>query len=74
MSSGANAPWDRASYLRRNFAEARDIELDLAAILSNAGSKEILRTYGYSDREQPPSHPGVGVVFRSGAKAFCMFS
>jgi hypothetical protein len=44
-------------------------ELYLAALLTNAASNEIARAYGYRDRPTPAMHPGVGVEFRSGARA-----
>ncbi|WP_052852343.1 hypothetical protein [Streptomyces avicenniae] len=54
-------------------AEPRQVEAYLAAVLTNTGHPEILRAYAYGDREQPPKHAGVGVVFHSGAKVYCLF-
>ncbi|MFJ5967867.1 hypothetical protein [Streptomyces sp. NPDC093060] len=42
----------------------------LAAALTNAGCDEIERAYPYPDTNK---HPGMGVVFHNGAKAFCLF-
>ncbi|WP_059005875.1 hypothetical protein [Streptomyces specialis] len=51
-----------------------DLEPYLAALLTNAGSPEIVRCRGYSDgREQSPTVPGVRVDFWSGARAFLPF-
>ncbi|SOD58184.1 hypothetical protein SAMN06297387_10123 [Streptomyces zhaozhouensis] len=49
------------------------VERYLAALLTNAGSAEIARVYGYTDREQRGSVAGFGVEFWSGAKAFAPF-
>ncbi|WP_062207354.1 hypothetical protein [Streptomyces sp. NBRC 109706] len=49
------------------------VERYLAALISNAGSAEVSRVYGYSDREQSGSTAGFGVEFWSGAKAFAPF-
>lgn len=47
----------------------------IAAALANTGSTEIARTYAYSTNGDAPSvHPGVGVVFHSGARAFLAFA
>ncbi|MEV1008651.1 hypothetical protein [Streptomyces sp. NPDC049881] len=48
------------------------VESYLTAVLTNAGSREIIRVYAYSDREQPATRPGFGVLFHSGARAFCL--
>ncbi|RBM04530.1 hypothetical protein [Streptomyces sp. PT12] len=50
-----------------------DVERHLVALLTNAGSTEMARVYGYSDREQPGRSPGFGVEFHSGARAFAPF-
>ncbi|MFF7130701.1 hypothetical protein [Streptomyces sp. NPDC008240] len=42
----------------------------LAAALTNSGCDEIARAYPYADTNK---HPGMGVVFHNGAKAFCLF-
>lgn len=42
----------------------------LAAALTNAGCDEIERAYPYPDTNK---HPGMGVIFHNGAKAFCLF-
>lgn len=41
----------------------------LAAALMNSGCDEIESAYAYADTNQ---HPGFGVVFHSGARAFCL--
>ncbi|SFD28839.1 hypothetical protein [Streptomyces aidingensis] len=45
----------------------------LAALLTNAGSLEIIRAYGYSGREASSQNPGLGVEFHSGGKIHCVF-
>lgn len=42
----------------------------LAAALTNSGCDEIQKAYPYDDTNQ---HPGFGVIFHSGARAFCLF-
>jgi hypothetical protein len=49
---------------------APEIERYLAALITNAGSREVSRVYGYSDRKQPSKYPGLGVEFHSGARIY----
>ncbi|NJP65865.1 hypothetical protein [Streptomyces spiramenti] len=49
------------------------VEAFLAGAIRNAGSTEVSGVYSYSGRETPSVHPGFGVTFHSGAKAFCVF-
>ncbi|NJQ04938.1 hypothetical protein [Streptomyces lonarensis] len=49
------------------------VEAFLAGTIRNAGSTEVSGVYSYSGRETPSVHPGFGVTFHSGAKAFCVF-
>lgn len=49
-------------------------EAYLAALLNNAGSPEIARTYAYSARDTPPMNPGLGVEFHGGGKAHMLIS
>jgi hypothetical protein len=48
-------------------------ELYLAALINNAGSAEVARVYGYSDRPTPAMHPGLGVDFHNGSKIQMVF-
>jgi hypothetical protein len=41
----------------------------LAAAIVNAGSREIAKVYSYDSEAK---HPGFGVIFHSGARAFCL--
>ena len=43
----------------------------LAAALTNSGCDEIERAYAYADTS---TQPGFGVIFHSGARAFCLFA
>ncbi|ARQ70324.1 hypothetical protein [Streptomyces marincola] len=49
------------------------LEEYLAALLTNTGSPEIVKTWRYSDREQAGTTPGLGVEFWSGARAYAPF-
>ncbi|WP_172385191.1 hypothetical protein [Streptomyces sp. MNP-20] len=42
----------------------------LVAALANSGCDEIQKVYAYASTS---SHPGFGVVFHDGARAFCLF-
>ena len=42
----------------------------LAAAITNSGHTEVAGAYGYDPTNK---HPGFGVIFHSGAKAYCMF-
>ncbi|MFF9074933.1 hypothetical protein ACF1FX_27050 [Streptomyces sp. NPDC014646] len=49
----------------------------LAAVLTNSGSAEIRRVYGYTtgERATDPSHnPGLGMEFHSNSKIFMLFA
>ncbi|GGT84753.1 hypothetical protein [Streptomyces violascens] len=48
-------------------------EAYLAAVLTNSDSSEIAEVYGYSHRPTPAMHPGIGVLFRNGARIFMPF-
>ncbi|MFE9398589.1 hypothetical protein [Streptomyces flavidovirens] len=42
----------------------------LTAAITNAGNRQIAQVYGYDSASQ---NPGFGVIFHSGARAFCLF-
>lgn len=51
-------------------------EAYIAAVLTNSGSPEIKRAYGYSagaTPTNPTAHPGVGLEFHSGGRGFLPF-
>lgn len=51
-------------------------EAYIAAVLTNSGSAEINRVYGYSEGAtptRPTAHPGVGLEFHSTGKGFLPF-
>jgi hypothetical protein len=48
-------------------------ELYLAALLSTGLAPQITSAYGYSDRDIPARHPGVGLRMATGARAYLPF-
>ncbi|WP_165985997.1 hypothetical protein [Streptomyces sp. YIM 98790] len=50
-----------------------EVERYLAALMTNSGSPEIARAYGYSGRESSSQYPGFGIEFHSEAKVHCVF-
>ncbi|MGW0335485.1 hypothetical protein ACWD0J_27045 [Streptomyces sp. NPDC003011] len=64
------APWPNLYDITKGHITPHSAERYLAAAVTNMGSPEIARVWAYSARDTPPSHPGVGAEFHSGARIF----